>query len=83
MTLEKLEEANKLSDKIKALKRMLDDLAYIQEAPEISIAAKDGRKTYESYVTVPVGCVRNLILNEVRYRLERQLYDAEQQLKNL
>lgn len=83
MTLERLEEANRLSDKIKALKRMLDDLTYIQEAPEVSIAAKDGRKTYESYVTVPVGCVRNLILNEIRYRLERQLYDAEQQLKNL
>jgi hypothetical protein len=83
VTLERLEEANRLSDKIKALKRMLDDLTYIQEAPEVSIAAKDGRKTYESYVTVPVGCVRNLILNEIRYRLERQLYDAEQQLKNL
>lgn len=83
MTPERLEEANRISDKIKVLKRRLDDLAYIQEAPEVSISAKDGRKTYESYVTVPVGCVRNLILNEVRYRLERQLYDAEQQFKNL
>ena len=73
MTPERLEEANRISDKIKVLKRRLDDLAYIQEAPEVSISAKDGRKTYESYVTVPVGCVRNLILNEVRYRLERQL----------
>lgn len=83
MTLERLEEANRLSDRIKVLKRRLDDLAYLQEAPELSISAKDGRKTYESYVTVPVGCVRNLILMEVRYQLERQLNEAEKQLKEL
>lgn len=83
MTPERLEEANRLSDKIKILKRRLDDLAYIQEAPEVSISTKDGRKTYDAYVTVPVGCVRNLILNEVRYHLERQLKDAEKQLKDL
>ena len=83
MTPERLEEANRLSDRIKILKRRLDDLAYLQEAPELSISAKDGRKTYDAYVTVPVGSVRNLILNEVRYRLERQLRDAEQQFKDL
>lgn len=84
MTPERLEEANRLSDRIKALSRKLDDLTYIQEAPEISITAKDGRKTYESYVTVPIpGSVRNFILNEVRYRLERQLDEAKEQLKDL
>lgn len=83
MTSEKLKEANRLSDKIKILRRRLEDLAYLQKAPEISIAAKDGRKTYESYVMVPVGSARNLILNEVRYRLERQLTDAEKQLEDL
>lgn len=83
MTPERLEEANRLSDRIRVLKRRLDDLAYLREAPEISISAKDGRKMYESYVTVPIGCVRNLVLNEVRYRLERQLKDAEKQLKEL
>ena len=83
MTLERLEEANRLSNKIKILRRRLEDLAYLQEAPELNIAAKDGRKTYESYVTVPVGCVRNLVLNEVRYHLERQLHDAEKQLEDL
>lgn len=83
MTLERLEEANRLSDKIKILRKRLEDLAYLQEAPGISISAKDGRKTYESYVSVPVGSARTLILNEVRYRLERQLHDAEQQLKDL
>lgn len=83
MTLERLEEANRLSDRIKILKRRLDDLTYLQEAPEVTIAAKDGRKTYDAYVTVPVGCVRNLVLNEVRYHIERQLKDAEKQLKDL
>ena len=84
MTPERLEEANRISDRIKILKRRLDDLTYIQEAPEINISAKDGRKTYESYVAVSIpGCVRNLVLNEIRYRLERQLYDAEEQLKDL
>jgi hypothetical protein len=83
MTPERLEEANRLSGKIKMLRKRLEDLAYLQEAPEISISAKDGRKMYESYVTVPVGSARNLILNEVRYRLERQLKDAEKQLKEL
>ena len=83
MTPERLEEANRLSDRIKVLKRRLDDLAYLQEAPELSISAKDGRKTYDAYITVPVGCVRNLVLNEVRYHLERQLNDAEKQLKEL
>lgn len=83
MTSERLEEANRLSDRIKILKRRLDDLAYLREAPELSISAKDGRKTYESYVSVPVGSVRNLILNEVQNRLEHQLADAERQLKDL
>ena len=83
MTPERLEEANRLSDKIKILKRRLDDLAYIQEAPEVGISARDGRKTYDAYVTVPIGCVRNLVLNEVRYHLKRQLNDAEKQLKDL
>jgi len=83
MTPERLEEANKLSDKIKMLRRRLEDLAYIQEAPEIYIAAKDGRKTYDAYVTVPVGCVSSLVLDEVQYQLERQLCDAEKQLKDL
>lgn len=83
MTPERLEEANRLSDRIQVLKRRLDDLAYLREAPELSISAKDGRKTYESYVSVLVGSVRNLILNEVQNRLEHQLADAEQQLKDL
>lgn len=83
MTLERLEEANRLSNRIEVLRRRLKDLEYLQEAPQLSIAAKDGRKTYESYVMVPVGSVRNLILNEVRYRLEKQLRDAEQQFKDL
>ena len=83
MTLERLEEANRLSNRIEVLKRRLEDLAYLQEAPEISVSAKDGRKTYESYVSVPVGSARNLILNEVRNLLERQLADAEKQLKDL
>lgn len=83
MTPERLEEANRLSERIKVLKRRLDDLAYLREAPELSISAKDGRKTYESYVSVPVGSVRNLILIEVRYHLEKQLKDAEKQLKDL
>ena len=83
MTPERLEEANRLSERIKVLKRRLDDLAYLQEAPELSISAKDSRKTYDAYITVPVGSVRNLILNEVRNRLERQLADAEKQFKDL
>lgn len=83
MTPERLEEANRLSSKIKILRRRLEDLAYIQDASEVSISTKDKRKSYESYVTVPVGCVRNLVLNEVRYHLERQLNDAEKQFKEL
>lgn len=83
MTLKELEEANRLSDTIEMLTRQLEDLAYLQEAPGISISAKDGRKTYESYVSVPIGSARNLILNEVRNRLERQLADAEKQLEDL
>lgn len=84
MTPERLEEANRISDKIKLLKRRLEAVTYMQEAPEISISAKDGRKTYESYVTVPIPRnVRNLVLNEMRYHLERQLCDAEKQLEDL
>lgn len=84
MTPERLEEANRISDKIKILKRRLNDLTYIQESPEISISAKDGRKSYESYVAVPISRnVRKLVLNEMRYQLERQLYDAEKQLEDL
>lgn len=83
MTTEHLELANHISKKIKCIKRQLDDLEYIENSGSVQLAVKDGRKDYDRYVTVPVGSIERLVVNEVKNALRQQLADAEEEFRNL
>lgn len=84
MTAEYLKRANRISEKIERIKRQLDDLEYIEiSCNSVQLVVKDGRKTYDSYVTVPVGSVGGLVVNEVKNALRQQLADAEEEFRNL
>ena len=84
MTAEYLKRANRISEKIERIKRQLNDLEYIENScNSVQLVVKDGRKTYDSYVTVPVGSVRELVVNEVKNSLRQQLANAEEEFRNL
>lgn len=84
MTLERLNVATQLSKKIECIKKQLDDLEYIENSGNsVQLAVKDGRKTYDCYVTVPVGFFTQLVVSEVKTDLLRQLTDAEEEFRKL
>ena len=83
MTAEHLELANRISEKIKRIKRQLDDLEYLEKSSNVQLAVKDGRKMYDCYLMVPVGSVKRLVVSEVKHALVRQLSDAEEELRKL
>lgn len=84
MTPERLKTATQLSEKIERIKEQLDDLEYIENSSNsVQLAVKDGRKTYDCYVSVPVGSVRQLVVSEVKNILLRQLTDAEEEFRKI
>ena len=84
MTPERLKAATQLSEKIELIKKHLDDLDYIQNScNSVQLTVKDGRKTYECYVSVPVGSAGQLVVSEVRNVLLRQLADAEEEFRKI
>ena len=84
MTPERLKIAIQLSEKIEHIKEQLDDLEYIENSSNsVRLAVKDGRKTNNCYVSVPVSSVKQLVVSEVRHVLLRQLADAEEEFRRL
>lgn len=83
MTAEHLEIANRISEKIERIKRQLNDLEYIEKCSNVQLAVKDERKMCDSYVAVPVGSVKRLVVNEVKHVLSRQLAEAEREFRKL
>lgn len=82
MTREKLEELNILAGRIENIKSNLEDIAYIKEQDYIKITAKDGRKMGERWIDIRIPSnLKTMICDEIQYKLEAMLKEAEKEFE--
>lgn len=82
MTREKLKELNILAGRIENIKSDLEDIAYIKEQDDIIITVKDGRKIGTHWIDVRIPRnLKTMICNEIQYKLEAMLKEAEKEFE--